>query len=246
MKLYLNSNLKPNEDNKNHKLNLTNTVSLETLSNTEKEFKNHSTTPLKLNFSNQHLFLKRVNEIKETMSDIESTGNNSEKNILKLMQITESKKIIINPKNKNKNENDRYNNKDNENNTNLNSQITPVRRDIFGREIKKGGKHKISFADNVHILQARMKFEKKGIKGNSNRNSNRNSIELNTPPHSDKTVRKGLRRSLIEIKNQKFFKNFDFDESKKVNKLVEVIEVIKMKIYMLLMMIIMIRKMKEA
>ena len=45
-----------------------------------------------------------------------------------------------------------------------------------------------------------MKFEKEGLKGKS-----RNSVELTTP-HSDKRVRKGLRRSLIEIKNQNFFK----------------------------------------
>ena len=186
MKLYLNGKLNPNENNKNHKLNFTNTVSIETLSNTEKEFKNHSTTPLKFHSRNQHLFLKRVNEKKEIMSDIESTGNNSEKNIFQHLQITESNKnIIIAKNNEKKNENNRYTNfKDNENNININSQITPVRRDIYGREIKKGGKHRISFADNAHILQARMKFEKEGLKGKS-----RNSVELTTP-HSDKRVRK--------------------------------------------------------
>ena len=65
-----------------------------------------------------------------------------------------------------------------------------------------------------------MKFIKEGYKGKV-----RNSVQLTTS-NSDKRIRKGLRRSLIENRNQKYLKNFDFDDQKKkINKLVEVIEV---------------------
>ena len=206
MKLYLNNKLKPNENNKNHQLNFTNTISLETMSNIEKEIRNHSTTPIKLHEYNQHLILKRINQKKQIMSDIESTGNNSEKNIIKQFDIEESNKNIKNKNNEN--ENDRYIHV-NENDNNLNNQTIPVRRDIFGCEIKKGGKHRVSFADSAHILQARMKFIKEGYKEKV-----RNSVQLTTF-NSDKRIRKGLRRSLIENRNQKYLKNFDFDDSKK-------------------------------
>ena len=215
MKIYLNNKLKPNENNKEHHLNFTNTISIETVSNTEKEIRNHSTTPIKIHTNNQNLILKRVKEKKEIMSDIESTGNNSEKNIIKQFDTEESNKNLKN--NNSENENDRYIHV-NDNDNNENNQIIPVRRDIFGCEIKKGGKHKVSFADNAHILQARMKFNKEGYKRKF-----RNSVELTTS-NSDKRIRKGLRRSLIEIKNQKYLKNLDLDESKKkINQLVEVI-----------------------
>ena len=217
MKIHLNNKLKPNENNKNHQLNFTNTISSETVSNTEKEIRNHSTTPIQIQTYNQHIILKRVSQKKEIMSDIESTGNNSEKNIIKQFDIEESNKNINNKNSEN--ENDRYIHV-NDNDNNLNNQTIPVRRDIFGCEIKKGGKHRVSFADNAHILQGRMKFIKEGYKGKV-----RNSVQLTTS-NSDKKIRKGLRRSLIENKNQKYLKNFDLDDSKKkINKLVEVIEV---------------------
>ena len=51
-----------------------------------------------------------------------------------------------------------------------------------------------------------MKFIKEGYKGKV-----RNSVQLTTS-NSDKRIRKGLRRSLIENRNQKYLKNFDFDD----------------------------------
>ena len=57
-----------------------------------------------------------------------------------------------------------------------------------------------------------MKFIKEGYKGKV-----RNSVQLITS-NSDKRIRKGLRRSLIEFRNQKLQKNMDFDDSKKKNK----------------------------
>ena len=193
----------PNRKEKELKLNFSNIITLDSLSNTEKTNKKYSNSPFKINTS-KNMILNRNILQKDNMSDIESTGN-SEKN---------GNKIIIN--NLNENDNKRYINiKENDDNLNKNenSQNIQVRRDIFGEEIKKGGKHRVSFADNAHTLKARMKIM-----------GNRHSVQLDSPDRKFKKM--GLRRSIIGLRNLKYHKQFDSEDSdNKIRKFVEVIEI---------------------
>ena len=99
-----------------------------------------------------------------------------------------------------------------------------VRRDIFGTEIKKGGKHKISFADNVHILMSKKKLADEGNLMHGNKQNQ--SFEL-TNINKDNKIQiprvRGIRRSIIGLKNDKLKKRYDFgDSDKKILSLVEV------------------------
>lgn len=222
MENYFNHIVDTNDSfNNEHKLSFRNTITLDTFSSTEKNLTKHSKTPPKSKSSKSMLYLNRNIIDKEIISDIDSTRNISEKNIFK--NICPKKDL------KNEDENNRYINvKDStnelpaqksENKSNIN-----VRRDIFGSEIKKGGKQKISFADNVHILRSRKKLadEGAGIYGNKHRQS----IQL-TNINNDKIPRvRGIRRSIIGLKNNKLKKRYDIGNSiKKLLSLVEVIEI---------------------
>ena len=81
-----------------------------------------------------------------------------------------------------------------------------VRRDIFGSEIKKGGKHKISFADNAHILRSRKKLPNGGI--SLYRNRHRKSVELGNISYENNIPKvRSIRRSIIGLQNEQFKKS---------------------------------------
>lgn len=226
MEMYINNILDTNDVDKEHKLSFTNTLSLETLTNTEKSLKKNSVTPIKIKSHNNQLFLKRPFLNKDNISDIESIGSTSEKN-------TQTNKLIININDSNKKSNNgnfRYiENKENENiiHQTDNSNNLHVRKDIFGVEIKKGGKQRVSFIDNVQLLKSRMKFEEEI-------NSHRKSVEINKYNSDNKIPKvKSLRRSIIDFKNQRYqLNNNNIESPKKRNfNLVEVIEVQNYKEY---------------
>ena len=85
----------------------------------------------------------------------------------------------------------------------------------------------ISFADNVQVLRSRKKLEKEA-------NQEKNSLEV-TNWNSDKKLRRrrGLKRSLIGLKNKKLKSRFNIEspKKKKTNNLVEVIEIQSYKEY---------------
>ena len=211
MNIFINELIETNEDDKNPKISFSNSIALYIFQNIEKEIKNMS--------NKENLALNSNTKNKEFLSDIESTGNNSDKLENRTINFTESNKNL------NKIENKRYlddENKDKDSNENIN-----VRKDIYGEEIKKGGKHKISFADNVQVLRSRKKLEKEA-------NQEKNSLEV-TNWNSDKKIRRirGLKRSLIGLKNTKLKSIFNIEspKKKKTNNLVEVIEIQSYKEY---------------
>ena len=61
--------------------------------------------------------------------------------------------------------------------TNIYLEESKIRRDIFGREIKRGGKHKISFADDLDIIKSLIpdKISEKSIRKNRRINILKNS-----------------------------------------------------------------------
>ena len=143
MSIFINELIETNEDDKNQKMSFSNSIVLDTFHSIEKEIKNN-------NISNkENIILNRNPKNKDYLSDIESTGNNSDKLENRTINFTESNNNL------NKIENNRY--LDDENKDKISNENINVRKDIFGTEIKKGGKHKISFADNVQVLKARMK-----------------------------------------------------------------------------------------
>ena len=155
MNIFINELIETNEDDKNPKISFSNSIALYIFQNIEKEIKNMS--------NKENLALNSNTKNKEFLSDIESTGNNSDKLENRTINFIESNKNL------NKIENKRYlddENKDKDSNENIN-----VRKDIYGEEIKKGGKHKISFADNVQFLRSRKKLEKEA-------NQEKNSLEV--------------------------------------------------------------------
>jgi hypothetical protein len=213
MSIFINELIETNEDDKNQKMSFSNSIVLDTFHSIEKEIKNN-------NISNkENIILNRNPKNKDYLSDIESTGNNSDKLENRTINFTESNNNL------NKIENNRY--LDDENKDKISNENINVRKDIFGTEIKKGGKHKISFADNVQVLKARMKLEKEN-------NQEQKSLEV-TNWNSDKRIRKirGLRRSLIGLKNTKLKSRFNIESPKKKgnNNLVEVIEIQSYKQY---------------
>jgi hypothetical protein len=99
-----------------------------------------------------------------------------------------------------------------------------IRRDIFGNEIKKGGKQRISFADNVQILKSRKKFEDEGSWLYGNRY--KQYVDLSNINNNKIPKIRGLKRSLIGLKNDKLKKRYDIGNSdKKILSLVEVIKI---------------------
>ena len=223
MENYLNQNIETNDSfTKEHKLSFRNTITLDTFQSTDKNILKLPRTPPKIKVSNSVLTLKKNIIDKEITSDIDSTRNMSEKNTCKYC----SRKDF-----KNENENNRYNSTKDSNNDlatekTENKPNINVRRDIFGSEIKKGGKHKISFADNAHIIRSRKKLPDGGT--SLYRNRHRQSLELaniNSNSNNMQQVR-SIRRSIIGLKNDKFKSKYDIENSdKKVISLVEVIEI---------------------
>ena len=222
MESYLNHIIDTNESfTKENKLSFANTISLDTFSSTDKKILKHSRTLPKIK-SNKPVFISNKNIIdKEITSDIDSTRNMSEKNTCKYLSRRDFK---------NEKENNRYNSIKDSNNDfatekTESKQNINVRKDIFGNEIKKGGNHKISFADNAHILRSRKKLPAGGT--SLYRNRHRQSLEL-TNTNSDNKLQKvgSIRRSLIGLKNEKFKRKYDIENSdKKAISLVEVIEI---------------------
>ena len=214
MEIYKKNIFDSNEYDEEHKLSFTNTVSFETLTNAEKSFRRHPMTPNNKKSYKTHLILKRSPINKEIMSDIDSTGNTSEKKLNR----------IFNIRVKNKNINNRY--KDiKESNKNLNvqnvetTQNFQIRRDIYGSEIKKGGKHHISFADNALLIKKRMELEEN--------NNQMKSEEIYNKFNSEKKIRRiCLKQNIIDLKNLKKLKKGRIDNTNKTKcGLVEVVEI---------------------
>ena len=224
MEYYLNQIIETNENesfNNEHKLNFINAITLDTFSSSDKNIMKYSMTPQKIKSDKPVLILNKNIIDKEITSDIDTTKNMSEKNTYK----NNSRKDL-----KNENENNRYNNiKDDNNDLTIekteNKQNIKVRRDIFGSEIKKGGKHRISFADNAHILRSRNKLPNGGT--SLFRNRHRKSLELGNINRDNNIPEvRSIRRSIIGLKNDKFKRQYDFENSdKKIKSLVEVIEI---------------------
>ena len=197
-----------------HKLNFINSISIDTFNNIE-NIKKSTSSPIKIMRNKEHLFF---------LNDIESTGNYSEKNTNKGFDISVTDNNLNNKKN-NK-ENEIYINKE-ETNNNLNSQNFHVRKDIYGTEIKKGGKQRISFADNVQLLRAKIKLDYNP----EDYNNDENSLKI-TKFNSEKRIKQinGLKRSILQLRKFKDLKQANKEASHiKVTKLVEVIEIEKFK-----------------
>ena len=205
------------------KLSLINTITLDTISSTDKTLPKYSKTPPKSRKNKSILYLNKNIIDKEIISDIDSTRNISEKNISKNIS---SKKDL-----KNEDDNNKYiivkdsineiSTLKTENKPNIN-----IRRDIFGTEIKKGGKQRVSFADNVHILKSRKKFEDEGVWLYGNRY--RQYVDLSNINNNNNKIPKirGLKRSLIGLKNDKLKKRYDIgNQDKKILNLDEVIKI---------------------
>ena len=207
MDIYRKNILDSNEDDENHMLSFTNTVSIEALTTGEKNINKFSITPIK---TKSFKLLKRNTINKEIISDIDSTGHTSEKDIIK-----------------NLNENNRYidnkeNNNDNDNNLNVQPTETPnihIRKDIFGSEIKKGGKQHISFADNAILIKSRIKGEEED--GDHKETLENTDFNINDDKKFGKT--KGLKNNNNRLKNLKKM-NVDNPNKNKYD-LVEVIEI---------------------
>ena len=220
MKNYLNNILDTSEEDREHKLSFNNTISLDTLSNTERNLKKYSYTPKKTKHNESCLVLTRNTLNKEILSDINSTGNNSDKNINKV-NLNQSKKNLTNNEQE---QNMPIDNKEIEQNLDTqkveNSQH--IRRDVYGKEIKKGGNHRITFADNVQMIKARMKI-KEDVNLQKSQNINNESVS-----HTDNKIRRvrSLKRSLIDLKELKLQKKSNIENSdRKLFNLVEVIEI---------------------
>jgi hypothetical protein len=209
MKNYLNilDTSEEDKEDKEHKFSFNNnTISLDTLSTSEKNIKKNAVTPRKAKPLKNYLTLARNIMNKEITNEINSSVNNSDKNTNKLINISsKTNNEIIEP------ENMRYRDiKERDDNSDIGKKH--IRKDVYGKEIKKGGNHRITFADNVQMIKRRMKMEE-------SQNINNDFIGES----KIKRVRT-LRRSLIDLKNM--HKRFDMDspERKKMN-LVDIIEV---------------------
>ena len=220
MKNYINI-LDTSEEDREHKLSFNNnTISLDTLSNTEKNIKKLAVTPRKTKPNKSYIILTRNNISKDIASeDNNSSGNNSDKNINKLFNIKSKQNIFTD-----ENENKRYINIK-ESNDNSNIQKKHIRKDVYGKEIKKGGNHRVTFADNVQMIKSRIKLEE----SNNNKNDN---INDSIGENKIKRVRT-LKKSLLDLKNLKNMqKKFDMERpEKKKMKLVDVIEIENYKEY---------------
>ena len=195
----------PDKDDKEMKLNFSNIISFDTLASTEKINKKISTTPIKVKSNKMTLLLNKNVLNKETTSDVESTGNSE----------NTTNKIFIN--NLTETFNKRYiDNKETDDNNIINkNENIKIRKDIYGEEIKKGGKHKISFADNAQIFKSRMRFMK-----------SRHSVQFDGSPDNRKVKKMGLRKSIIDLRNLKYHKNINSENSEnKIKKLVEIIDI---------------------
>ncbi len=221
MENYLNHIIETNESfSKEHKISFTNTITRDTFPSTDKNIPKHPRTPQKIGSNKSFLILNKNIIDKEKTSDIDSTRNMSEKNTYKYF----SNKNLKNEEEYNRYEAIKDNNNDLATEKTESKQNINVRRDIFGSEIKKGGKHKISFADNAHILRSRNKL----FNGDTlYRNRHRQSLELENNNNDNKIQKvRSIRRSIIGLKNDKFKRKYDFENSdKKILSLVEVIEI---------------------
>lgn len=68
-------------------------------------------------------------------------------------------------------------------------EIKPIiRKDIFGREIKKGGKHKISFADDLDIIKSLLPEKKNEIQHKGSNQIDKILAQINSPSRNLKFV----------------------------------------------------------
>ena len=117
-------------------------------------------------------------------------------------------------------------------------EIKPnIRKDIFGREIKKGGKHKITFADDLDIIKSLLPESKNIIEHKSShkiceiiakRNSPSKNLELALP--EIKTIKRANSFTKGRISMMKNVYNISKIKTKKFKKFnVEVINIENMK-----------------
>ena len=220
MKNYINI-LDTSEEDREHKLSFNNnTISLDTLSNTEKNIKKLAVTPRKTKPNLSYIILTKNGISKEIPSeDNNSSGNNSDKNINKLFNIKSKQNTFTDEK-----ENKRYINVKESNDNNI--QKKHIRKDVYGKEIKKGGNHRVTFADNVQMIKSRIKLEESH---NTAKNENNND---SIGDNKIKRVRT-LKKSLLDLKNiKKMQEKFDMERTeRKKMKLVDVIEIENYKEY---------------
>jgi len=82
-------------------------------------------------------------------------------------------------------------------------EIKPnIRKDIFGKEIKKGGKHKVTFADDLEIIKSLLPESKKVFEHKS-------SIKIDEIRAQKKSSSKNLKLSLPEINTIKRSNSFN-------------------------------------
>ena len=81
----------------------------------------------------------------------------------------------------------------------LNTDRSKKRKDYFGREIKKGGKHKISFADDLDIIKA---LSPDINNNNTNIRENNKSIEIRKSLHNNLSQRKYLLPPIISTQKR--------------------------------------------
>lgn len=109
-----------------------------------------------------------------------------------------------------------------------NFEIKKVRIDNFGNEIKKGGKQKIAFADEMKIIETLDENNNKNIykrsknKKNSSKSSiedfkliNKNKIRSNTPENTKSSIKKFFYNIYKNnIKNKNYFEEYLVNEIK--------------------------------
>ena len=117
-------------------------------------------------------------------------------------------------------------------------EIKPnIRKDIFGREIKKGGKHKISFADDLDIIKSLLPERKNVIEHKSSHKINEIITKKNSPSKNSelalpeiKTIKRANSFTEGRISMMKNVYNISKIKTKKFKKFnVEVINIENMK-----------------
>lgn len=230
MENYLNNICDINSEIKGNKINNVNTISTDTFINDEKNNKKYSFSPDKIKQNNNKINLNENNIDDEYVVDINSTKNKLENN---LNLIFDSEKTFTNDNINGRNieflNNNEITNNTNvqKNNSNENNENNQIRKDIFGSEIRKGGNHKVSFADNAEIIKSRMKLSQFWI---PNISRNRASIEFTDNINNNNEIKlkkiRGNRRSVIGLSSEKILKRYGFENNdRKIEKLVEIIEV---------------------
>ena len=202
------------------KFNLTKSNSIDTFDNIQNNNKKYSSPTLKVRRNNQNSFLNVEVLNKDMINDIESTGNNSEKNTNKGLNIIVTENVLnnkISPQllNLPVSQFNLFLNKLFKKNNYLLKKIFLVKffyekclhslriiiqkLKIFNEKRylllrnKKRRKQRFSFADNVQLIKAKMKLSYDNQ--NNNNNDNLKIAEIN----SEKKLRKikGIKQSII-------------------------------------------------